>query len=164
MPLGPLIEDVVRTMRAQTDAKRQALTERIDPQLPLVEIEGDRIRQILVNLLTNAHEYSPEGASIEVTARPIGAEVEVSVSDDGPGIPETQLERVFERFTRGDAGLTQRVGGTGLGLAISKSLVELHGGTISVRSQVGHGSTFSFRLPISATVLETGNAALRQAR
>jgi signal transduction histidine kinase len=162
-PLAPLIEDVVRTMRAQTDGKRQTLSERLDPQLPLVEIEADRIRQILVNLLTNAHEYSPEGASIEVTARPIDAEVEVSVSDNGPGIPETQLEHLFERFTRGDAGLTQRVGGTGLGLAISKSLVELHGGTISVDSQVGRGSTFSFRLPVSTTVVSAGDAALRQA-
>ncbi len=100
---------------------------------PLIDVEADRIRQVLVNLLTNAHEYSPEGASIEVTARAIGAEVEIAVTDNGPGIPESQLEHIFERFTRGDAGLTQRVGGTGLGLAISKSLVELHGGTIGRR-------------------------------
>jgi signal transduction histidine kinase len=162
-PLAPLIEDVVRTLRAQTGAKQQTLTERLDPGLPLVEIEADRIRQILVNLLTNAHEYSPEGASIEVTARTIGAEVEVCVSDNGPGIPEAQLEHVFERFTRGDAGLTQRVGGTGLGLAISKSLVELHGGTISVDSVVGQGSTFAFRLPVSATVVQAGDPALKEA-
>lgn len=162
--LAPLVEDVARTMRAQTTGKGQVLSEYLDPNLPLVEIEGDRIRQILVNLLTNAHEYSPEGASIEVTARPLGAEVEVCVSDDGPGIPEEQLEHVFERFTRGDAGLTQRVGGTGLGLAISKSLIELHGGTISVQSAVGRGSTFSFRLPVSATVLQAGDdAAARKA-
>ena len=69
------------------------------------------------------------------------------MSDDGPGIPEDQLEHIFERFTRGDAGLTQRVGGTGLGLAISKSLVELHGGTIEVDSSPGEGSTFRVRLP-----------------
>ena len=87
-----------------------------------------------MNLITNAHEYSPEGASIEVTARVVGAEVEIAVTDNGPGIPEDQLEHIFERFMRGDAGLTQRVGGTGLGLAISKSLVELHGGTIAVDS------------------------------
>ena len=110
----------------------------------------DRIRQILVNLLTNAHEYSPEGASIEVTARVVGAEVEIAVTDNGPGIPESQLEHIFERFIRGDAGLTQRVGGTGLGLAISKSLVELHGGTIAVESTPGVGSTFSFRLPVAS--------------
>jgi signal transduction histidine kinase len=148
--LAPLIDEVVRTMRAQTEASNQSLREQIDPQLPAVEAEADRIRQILVNLVTNAHEYSPEGASIEVKARVVDDEVEISVTDDGPGIPETQLEHIFERFVRGDAGLTQRVGGTGLGLAIAKSLVELHGGTIEVSSAVGAGSSFRFRLPLKA--------------
>ncbi|HEU4598646.1 MAG TPA: HAMP domain-containing sensor histidine kinase, partial [Solirubrobacterales bacterium] len=115
--VAPLVDDVVRTMRAQTDAGGQTLTENLQPGLPPIEVEPARIRQILVNLLTNAHEYCPEGASIEVVARAVGAEVEISVTDDGPGIPGDQLERIFERFTRGDAGLTQRVGGTGLGLA-----------------------------------------------
>lgn len=145
--LAPLIDDAVRLMRGQTDTTGQTLSRQVERGLPLVEAESDRIRQILVNLLTNAHEYSPAGASIEVTARRDGAEVEVAVKDDGPGIPEDQLAHIFERFTRGDAGLTQRVGGTGLGLAISKSLVELHGGTLLVDSTLGEGSTFRFRLP-----------------
>jgi signal transduction histidine kinase len=147
--VAPLIEDVVRTMRAQTEAASQTLLEEVQPGLPLINVEPDRIRQILVNLLTNAHEYSPEGASIGVAAHVVGAEVEISVSDNGPGIPSEQLERIFERFTRGDAGLTQRVGGTGLGLAISKSLVELHGGSIAAESTPGRGSTFRVRLPIA---------------
>lgn len=149
--IGPLIDDVVRTMRAQTDAGNQSLSEDVQPGLPVANVEPDRIRQILVNLLTNAHEYCPEGASIAVSARAVGAELEIAVSDNGPGIPKEQLERIFERFTRGDAGLTQRVGGTGLGLAISKSLVELHGGSIEAESTVGQGSTFRFRLPIATT-------------
>ncbi|HEV7481472.1 MAG TPA: HAMP domain-containing sensor histidine kinase [Solirubrobacterales bacterium] len=149
--LAPLIDDAVRTMRGQTNSASQTLTQRIEPGIPLVQVEPDRIRQILVNLLTNAHEYSPPGASIEVTARVVDADVEIAVTDNGPGIPESQLEHIFERFVRGDAGLTQRVGGTGLGLAISKSLVELHGGTIAVASTVGAGSTFSFRLPTATT-------------
>jgi two-component system sensor histidine kinase BaeS len=147
--VAPLVDDVVRTMRAQTEATSQALTEQIQPGLPLINVEPDRVRQILVNLITNAHEYSPEGASIQVAARAVGAEVEIAVSDNGPGIPADQLERIFERFTRGDAGLTQRVGGTGLGLAISKSLVELHGGSISAESTVGQGSTFRVMLPLA---------------
>jgi signal transduction histidine kinase len=147
--LGPLIADVVRTMRAQTEASDQTLTERIDPNLPLVEVEPDRIRQILVNLVTNAHEYSPERASIEVVAGVAGGKMQIDVTDNGPGIPLAQMEHIFERFMRGDAGLTQRVGGTGLGLAISKSLVDLHGGTIAVDSEVGHGSTFTVRLPLA---------------
>jgi signal transduction histidine kinase len=154
--VAPLIEDVVRTMRAQTEAASQALTEQVEPGLPQINVEPDRIRQILVNLLTNAHEYAPEGASIGVAARAVGAEVEISVSDNGPGIPPDQLERIFERFTRGDAGLTQRVGGTGLGLAISKSLVELHGGSISAGSIVGEGSTFHVRLPLATTTTVDG--------
>jgi signal transduction histidine kinase len=159
--VAPLIDDTVRTMRAQTESTNQMLTQRVEPGLPLIYVEADRIRQILVNLLTNAHEYSPEGASIEVTARVIDAEVEIAVSDNGPGIPESQLEHIFERFTRGDAGLTQRVGGTGLGLAISKSLVELHGGTIAVESTPGVGSTFSLRLPAAgvASAADPGRAA-----
>jgi two-component system sensor histidine kinase BaeS len=145
--LAPLIDDAVRTMRGQTDGAGQTLSQRLEPGLPLVNVEADRIRQILVNLLTNAHDYSPAGATIEVMARVVDADVEIAVTDNGPGIPESQLEHIFERFTRGDAGLTQRVGGTGLGLAISKSLVELHGGTIAVSSTPGVGSSFSFRLP-----------------
>lgn len=147
--VAPLVEDVVRTMRARTAADGQVLSESVQPGLPLIDVEPDRIRQILVNLVTNAHDYSPEGASIEVAARAAGAEVELTVTDDGPGIPADQLERIFDRFTRGDAGLTQRVGGTGLGLAISKSLVELHGGSIAAESTVGQGSTFRVRLPIA---------------
>jgi two-component system sensor histidine kinase BaeS len=157
--VAPLIEEVARTMRAQTEAGGQTLSEHVQPGLPLINVEADRIRQILVNLLTNAHEYSPEGASIAVSAQAVGAEVEISVSDNGPGIPEDQLERIFERFTRGEAGLTQRVGGTGLGLAISKSLVELHGGSISAESAVGQGSVFRVRLPIATAPAPTGDGA-----
>jgi two-component system sensor histidine kinase BaeS len=157
--VAPLVEDVVRTMRAQTEAGGQALSEEVEPGLPQIDVEPDRIRQILVNLLTNAHEYSPAGASIGVAARAAGAEVEIAVSDNGPGIPAEQLERIFERFTRGDAGLTQRVGGTGLGLAISKSLAEAHGGSISAESVVGQGSTFRLRLPVASAAGPAGDGA-----
>jgi signal transduction histidine kinase len=145
--VGPLVEDAVRSMRAQTEAGGQSLEAAVEPGLPRVSVEPDRIRQVLVNLLTNAHEYCPPGASIRATAARAGAEVEIAVSDNGPGIPPEQLEHIFDRFTRGDAGLTQRVGGTGLGLAISKSLVELHGGTIGVDSTPGEGATFRVLLP-----------------
>jgi signal transduction histidine kinase len=145
-----LIEDAVRTMRAQLDARGQALSLEIEPDLPQIEADRDRIRQVLVNLLTNANEYCPQGANIGVKARRFDAEVEIDVIDDGPGIPEQQLEHIFERFSRGDAGESQRVGGTGLGLAISKSLIELHGGTIDAESIPGVGSTFRIRLPMIA--------------
>ena len=145
--VGSLVEDAVRTMRSQTEGRDQSLVQRVEPGLPEVSVDRDRIRQVLVNLLTNAHEYSPAGASIAVTATRNGAGVELAVRDDGPGMPADQLEHIFDRFTRGDAGLTQHVGGTGLGLAISKSLVELHGGTIGAESTLGQGSTFRVWLP-----------------
>jgi signal transduction histidine kinase len=145
-----LIEDAVRTMRAQLDARGQELHLEIAPDLPEIEADRDRIRQVLVNLLTNANEYCPQGANIGVKALRDGAEMEIDVIDDGPGIPAEQLEHIFERFSRGDAGETQRVGGTGLGLAISKSLIELHGGTIGAQSTLGEGSVFRIRLPITA--------------
>jgi len=144
---APLLEDAVRTMRSQTEAKDQALSLRVADRLPRINVDRDRIRQVLVNLLTNAHEYCPTGASIAVTAERDGDEVKLAVSDDGPGMAEDQVEHIFERFTRGDAGLTQHVGGTGLGLAISKSLVELHGGRIEATSSPGRGSTFCIHLP-----------------
>jgi len=146
---GPLVEDCARTMRSQTEAKGQSLHLQVDRNLPQIHVDRDRIRQVLVNLLTNAHEYCPEGAAIRVTAERRDAEVALAVSDDGPGMAEDQLEHIFERFTRGDAGLTQHVGGTGLGLAISKSLVELHGGTIAAESTPGLGSTFRVHLPVN---------------
>jgi two-component system sensor histidine kinase BaeS len=157
--VGALVEDAVRTMRAQTEAAGQALSERVEPGLPPVDADPDRVRQVLVNLLTNAHQYSPGGASIQVTAERAGADVEIAVTDDGPGMPSEQLEHIFERFTRGDAGMTQHVGGTGLGLAISKSLVELHGGTIAADSTPGRGSAFRVRLPAAAAADRAGAEA-----
>jgi signal transduction histidine kinase len=160
--VSSLVEDAVRTMRSQTEGRDQTLQHRIEPNLPQVSVDRDRIRQVLVNLLTNAHEYSPAGASIEVTATHRNSQVELAVSDDGPGMAADQLEHIFERFTRGDAGLTQHVGGTGLGLAISKSLVELHGGTIAAESAVGHGSTFRVRLPrVAAAEVSPAEAETR---
>jgi signal transduction histidine kinase len=155
--VAPLVEEATRTLRGQAVARGQQLCEEVEPGLPLVNADSDRIRQVLVNLLTNATEYCPEGATIEVVARTVGAGIEIAVADDGPGIPADQLEHIFERFTRGDAGMTQRVGGTGLGLAISKSLVELHGGTIAAESTVGAGSTFRIRLPVAA-IADDANA------
>src|SRR5262249_15241865 len=84
---GALVEDAVRTMRSQAEASGQTLSEDVEEGLPAVVVDPDRIRQVLVNLLTNAHEYCPERASIHVSARREGAEVEISVKDDGPGIP-----------------------------------------------------------------------------
>lgn len=145
--IGPIVAGAARLIMGLTDSRQQRLEVEIESDLPQVSVEPDRIMQILVNLLTNATEYCPENSTIKVTASSVGSEVEVAVSDDGPGIPADQLDHVFDRFTRGEAGLTQRVGGTGLGLAIAKSLIELHGGAIGVTSKEGKGATFRIVLP-----------------
>jgi signal transduction histidine kinase len=145
--VGPIVAGAARLIMGLTSSREQRLEVEIESDLPQVSVEPDRIMQVLVNLLTNATEYCPEGSTIKVTASSVGSEVEVAVSDNGPGIPPDQRDHVFDRFTRGDVGLTQRVGGTGLGLAIAKSLIELHGGAIGVTSREGEGATFRIVLP-----------------
>jgi signal transduction histidine kinase len=106
-----------------------------------------RLRQVLVNLLTNAARHTPADGSIHVVARPAAAEVEVEVADSGCGIAPEQLERVFQRLYRTDPARHRETGGSGLGLAIVKSLVEAQGGRVWARSVPGAGATFGFALP-----------------
>jgi two-component system, NtrC family, sensor kinase len=112
-------------------------------------VEGDerRLRQVIFNLLSNAVKFTPEGGSIVVASAQVDGEMQVSVTDTGPGIAAEDRERIFEEFQQTDVGVQQREG-TGLGLALSKRLVELHGGRIWVESELGHGSRFVFTLPI----------------
>lgn len=115
-------------------------------ELPAVRFDLDRIKDVLNHLLENAGKYSPAGTPIRVTAERKDSHVIVSVADRGPGIDDFEQSLVFDKFYRGK---DQRysVQGTGMGLAIAKAIVEAHGGTISVTSQLGHGSVFSFTLP-----------------
>lgn len=110
-------------------------------------IDRHAFEQVLGNLLDNAVKYAGEGASVTVSARPEGDHTAVCVSDTGAGIAPPHLERLFERFYRVDTGRSREMGGTGLGLAIVKHLVEAMGGTISVKSSLGAGTTFTIRLP-----------------
>ncbi|MDM8001147.1 MAG: ATP-binding protein [Dehalococcoidia bacterium] len=116
---------------------------------PEVHADPDRIEEVLTNLVDNAIKYSPKGGKIAVTGRVKGDSVEVTVADEGIGIPRRELERVFERFHRGENGQVQKVRGMGLGLFICKSIVEAHGGKIDVTSEVGKGSKFRLTLPLS---------------
>ena len=143
----PLAQKVGRQMRPSFEERDQKLTVSVEKDLPEVEADGDRIGQVLANLLTNANKYAHKGANVRLTARGAGEDVEFEVSDDGPGLGQEELDHVFERFWRAQSGETQAVGGTGLGLAIAKSLVELHGGAISAESIPGRGATFRFVLP-----------------
>jgi signal transduction histidine kinase/DNA-binding response OmpR family regulator len=121
--------------------------------LDLVPFPGDftRLSQALHQLLDNACKFSPENTGVTVTARVDSDEgtMCISVADHGIGIPPEEQERVFERFYQVDGGLTRRYGGTGLGLALVREIVEAHGGTVSVESEVGVGSTFTLHLPLN---------------
>jgi two-component system sensor histidine kinase SenX3 len=111
------------------------------------------------NLVENAVNYSPDGTRVAVAAHPIGDLVEITVSDQGVGIPSSELERIFERFYRVDRARSRETGGTGLGLSIVKHVASIHGGDVRVWSVEGEGSTFTVRLPLRldpATGLPTG--------
>jgi signal transduction histidine kinase len=115
---------------------------------PEVAADPDKLRQVLVNLVENAVKYSHEGR-IEVRLQQQNGTVRFSVRDEGPGIPPSQRERIFEKFYRLDPNMTKGVGGTGLGLYICRELIESMEGEIWVESELGEGSTFSFELPVA---------------
>ncbi len=168
--LADLVENVTELLAPRAHAKGIEIASRIDPRVCL-PIMGDdnRLRQILLNLVGNAIKFTDHGGvRIEVTmiAGKVTADegsqdlvimsgslpdrIEVSISDTGIGMKESELDRIFDQFKQADSTLSRKYGGTGLGLAISKSLIERMGGAIEVKSEVGQGSTFSFWLPYEA--------------
>jgi signal transduction histidine kinase len=148
MQLETIIQDTLGHLGPLADQKRQRLHPRLDSPLPELEADGQRISQVLTNLVNNAIKYSPVGTDIEVSARVDGRSVRVEVTDHGEGIAEEDIPKLFQRFVQLDQGNTRRAGGTGLGLSISKTLVQAHGGEIGVTSELGRGSTFWFTLPL----------------
>ena len=119
-----------------------------------VEVFGDRqhLSQLVDNLLDNAIKYTPEKGKIQVRLRAEGGEMVLEVEDSGIGISPQYQQRVFERFYRVDKARSQSLGGTGLGLSIVKNIAERHGGNVSVNSQLGVGSVFTFRMPLAQSV------------
>jgi two-component system phosphate regulon sensor histidine kinase PhoR len=149
LPLQDLINDVFDYVREAAEKKKISI-DRSEP-FPLLNIAVDRnyIEQVLINLIDNAIKYTPDGGRIVISAvERDGKEIEVSVHDNGIGIPKEDLPRIFERFYRVDKGRSQESGGTGLGLSIVKHLVQAHGGKVWVESRLREGSTFHFTLPI----------------
>ena len=149
--------EAVATCRVQMDEKRVRFVADIPPECDFVLADPSALRQILTNLVGNAIRYVPDGGRVEVTARCAGAIgsdigdprewVQVSVVDNGSGIPSAHLPRIFERFYRADAARSREEGGTGLGLAIVKHLVEAHGGSVDAESHLGRGTTIRFLVP-----------------
>ncbi len=143
-----VIQQAIISFQSQTADKGLSLRTDISDGLPLVDIDSQRIGQVLHNLIANAVTHTPQGGTITVTARKAGNFVEVSVADTGEGVPAEELPNIFERFYRVDRSRSRRTGGSGLGLTIAKRLVEAHGGKINAVSELGKGSIFSFTLPV----------------
>jgi PAS domain S-box-containing protein len=153
--ISALIKRAVDLIGEGSDAPIQT---RLPDDLPLVRVESDSIFRVVVNLLSNALKYSPNGGSIVVGARVVDGMVEVYVQDQGLGIPGDALPQLFRRFYRVDAPDRRAIKGTGLGLSISKKIVEANGGTIGARSdELGKGALFHFTVPLVREQAQTGD-------
>jgi signal transduction histidine kinase len=151
--LAALIEDVVGTARHLADQNKNRLLLEAQENLGALIVDSMRVRQILLNLLSNACKFTKEGA-VTLRARKVangGNWVEFAVTDTGIGMTPEQQAKLFEEFTQADASTAQHFGGTGLGLAITRKLARLMGGDVTVASEPGKGSTFTVRLPGGAT-------------
>jgi two-component system sensor histidine kinase VicK len=144
------LESVNTAMQMRAGEKKHRLSLRMQGTLPLVWCDKERLEQVVVNLITNAVNYTPEGGEISVAARREGNDVYISVRDNGIGIPEENLGHLFDRFYRVDKARSRESGGTGLGLAITYEIVQKHHGEISVESRVGEGSVFTVRIPVDS--------------
>ena len=134
--------------------KKLAFKAEIAPDLPIGHGDERRLTQVLLNLVGNAIKFTDEG-SVAIKADVKDAMFSVAVVDTGPGISETDKPRLFQEFQQADSSTTKKKGGTGLGLAISKRIIEMHGGSVSLESRVGEGSTFSFTVPVRAEQAKT---------
>lgn len=147
LDLPALAGETLEVLDGEIERKQITIANRLPADLPAVYADGDRVTEILLNLLDNALRHTPQGGVIEMTGAAEGRCVRVSVGNSGPGIAPENRERIFERFYRLDASRSSATGGSGLGLAIVRSLVEAHGGTIRVEERPGGGTQFSFTLP-----------------
>jgi two-component system sensor histidine kinase SenX3 len=155
VPVDAVVAEALDRCRMKANARGIALADEGDRGLHLLGDE-DLLITAIRNLLENAVAYSPERTRVVVTTRRDGDRVEISVADQGIGIPERDLQRIFERFYRVDPARSRATGGTGLGLAIVKHVTAAHGGSVTVRSVEGSGSTFTISLPLRSTHASSG--------
>ena len=135
-------------VRARALSARHVVTVKVDPSVPSVRADSDRLFQVVSNLLSNAIKYSPNGGEVALTTTAQNGVAEVTVVDHGLGIPPDFLKKLFSRYERFENTGGAKIVGTGLGLAITRQIVEMHGGKIWVDSEVGKGSTFHFTIPV----------------
>jgi two-component system phosphate regulon sensor histidine kinase PhoR len=148
LELGPLLQQFVEDNRSRLAHNGHDLLLEIDSEIGTVIADRIKLLQVFDNLVDNAIKYTPPRSRIAVAARRVNGEFEVRVSDNGPGIPASDLDHIFERFYRVDKGRSREKGGTGLGLSIVKHIVQLHGGRIWAESELGRGTTIAFTLPL----------------
>jgi signal transduction histidine kinase len=144
--IGPLIDEIIKLMEPRAGEAGIKLVSR---RGPLMKISADpgQIDEVLNNLITNAINYSPDGGEVMVIAANMGEHVEIQVRDQGVGIPQEEIPRIFEKFYRVKNPRTRKVVGTGLGLSIVKGIIEAHHGSIKVDSEMEKGTTFTILLP-----------------
>jgi two-component system sensor histidine kinase KdpD len=155
------IDEVVQTVVERLEPRLAGHTLKADvaPNLPLVQLDYSEIDQVITNLVENALKYTPSGTSIHVKVRQVEDHLEVSVEDNGPGVPPEHLAKLFDKFYR--AGRRTGTSGTGLGLAISKGFVEAHGGHIWAANKPEGGLKVTFTLPVSAPATDESSQAHR---
>jgi signal transduction histidine kinase len=149
MDISRTIDAAVDTLGHLAERKHQTITVESASPLPKILADSQRVGQIFINLVGNAIKFGPEGDSIEVRVWTDAGFVHCEIEDHGEGIPEADIERLFQRFTQLDSGNTRKAGGTGLGLSIVKALVTAHGGEVGVRSAPGTSTVFWFTLPVA---------------
>jgi len=149
--VATLLNEATGSVQAQVQKHEHTLVVMPPPPELRVFADGGRVRQVLLNLLSNAIKFTPDGGRITVVAAPVnGADdsvVRITVTDTGIGIAPEDQPKLFKEFSQLDASASRKYEGTGLGLALSRQLVELHGGSMGVESEMGKGSTFWFTLP-----------------
>ncbi|NJC98523.1 MAG: cell wall metabolism sensor histidine kinase WalK [Anaerolineae bacterium] len=131
----------------QTRKKNIALELDVAANLPTLEADPGRLTQVLTNILDNALRHTPDGGRIVLSAKQMGDMIELAIQDSGPGIPDGNVDRIFERFYRTDSSRQREDGGSGLGLAIARSIVQAHGGQVSAESEAGKGLKIVIALP-----------------
>ena len=151
LDLRDLTDELREAMQPLARDKEITLEERLPEDLPQLSADRNKLRRVLVNLVSNAIKFTPRGGRVELRAEAQDGLVRVSVTDTGVGIPPEDLERLFDKYEQARSRATRSEKGTGLGLYITRQIVELHGGQINVQSEVGRGSTFSFTVPTAAT-------------
>ncbi len=142
------LENALAMFRERAGRQGITLGLQVDANIGVIEADERKVKRIIVNLLSNAVKFTPEGGRIDTSARLVDGDLEVAVHDTGIGIAHDDLARIFEEFQQVSQPDAQKREGTGLGLALTRALVELHGGEIGVDSELGVGSTFTFRLPV----------------